>query len=211
MRACARPPSSHWLGTDQLGRDLFFRVMLGARTSLTIAGAAVLMSLVLGLPLGMVSGFYRGRHRQRADAPRRHAAELSGAAAGADDQRHAGPERAERDHRHRGRLHAVSGAHRARRGAAGRADALCRGSARRREPTICGSHPRHVAAQRDAADHRPGDDQSRLRDPCRGGPVVPRPRHPAAAILLGSDDPGVARLSRRRALDRHSCPAPPWR
>jgi ABC-type dipeptide/oligopeptide/nickel transport system permease subunit len=62
MTARLRPPSAlHWLGTDQLGRDLFYRVMLGARTSLSIAGAAVLMSLTLGLPLGMISGFYRGR------------------------------------------------------------------------------------------------------------------------------------------------------
>jgi peptide/nickel transport system permease protein len=62
MTARLSPPSAlHWLGTDQLGRDLFYRVMLGARTSLSIAGAAVLMSLMLGLPLGMVSGFYRGR------------------------------------------------------------------------------------------------------------------------------------------------------
>jgi ABC-type dipeptide/oligopeptide/nickel transport system permease subunit len=61
MTARLHPPSElHWLGTDQLGRDLFYRVMLGARTSLGIAVAAVLMSLVLGLPIGMVSGFYRG-------------------------------------------------------------------------------------------------------------------------------------------------------
>src|SRR6202161_2673575 len=61
MTARLRPPSEvHWLGTDQLGRDLFYRVMLGARTSLGIASAAVLISLVLGLPIGMVSGFYRG-------------------------------------------------------------------------------------------------------------------------------------------------------
>jgi ABC-type dipeptide/oligopeptide/nickel transport system permease subunit len=62
MTARLRPPSAlHWLGTDQLGRDLLYRVMLGARTSLMIAAAAVMMSLVLGLPLGMISGFYRGR------------------------------------------------------------------------------------------------------------------------------------------------------
>jgi ABC-type dipeptide/oligopeptide/nickel transport system permease subunit len=62
MTARLRPPSElHWLGTDQLGRDLLYRVMLGARTSLMIAAAAVAMSLVLGLPLGMISGFYRGR------------------------------------------------------------------------------------------------------------------------------------------------------
>ena len=61
MTARLRPPSAlHWFGTDQLGRDLFYRVMLGARTSLGIAAAAVLMSLVIGLPLGLVSGFYRG-------------------------------------------------------------------------------------------------------------------------------------------------------
>jgi ABC-type dipeptide/oligopeptide/nickel transport system permease subunit len=62
MSARLRPPSAlHWLGTDQLGRDLFYRVMLGAQTSLMIAAAAVAMSLILGLPLGMISGFYRGR------------------------------------------------------------------------------------------------------------------------------------------------------
>ncbi len=54
------PSAQHWLGTDQLGRDLLFRVLLGARTSLSIAVSAVLISLALGLPLGLVSGFYRG-------------------------------------------------------------------------------------------------------------------------------------------------------
>src|ERR1700674_1767770 len=62
MTARLRPPSAlHWLGTDQLGPDLLYRVMLGARTSLSIATAAVLISLILGLPIGMLSGFYRGR------------------------------------------------------------------------------------------------------------------------------------------------------
>ncbi|MDP9095385.1 MAG: ABC transporter permease [Pseudomonadota bacterium] len=56
-----RPPSAaHWLGTDQLGRDLLYRVLLGARTSLTIAVSAVLMSVALGLPLGIVSGYVGG-------------------------------------------------------------------------------------------------------------------------------------------------------
>ena len=54
-----KPPSpEHWLGTDQLGRDLLYRVLLGARTSLTIAGSAVGMSVALGLPLGIVSGYF---------------------------------------------------------------------------------------------------------------------------------------------------------
>ena len=56
-----QPPSAaHWLGTDQLGRDLFYRVLLGARTSLAIAGAAVTISVAIGLPLGIVSGYFRG-------------------------------------------------------------------------------------------------------------------------------------------------------
>ena len=62
MTARLSPPTfRHIFGTDQLGRDLFFRVMLGARTSLEIAVTAVLMSIVLGLPLGMVSGYFGGR------------------------------------------------------------------------------------------------------------------------------------------------------
>ncbi|WP_299842400.1 ABC transporter permease [uncultured Jannaschia sp.] len=61
MLARLAPPSlAHPLGTDQLGRDLMWRVMLGARTSILIAGAAVLMSLVIGLPLGVISGYFGG-------------------------------------------------------------------------------------------------------------------------------------------------------
>ncbi len=62
MRARLAPPDmEHWLGTDQLGRDLFYRVMLGAKTSIGIAASAVLMSLVIGLPLGLISGYFGGR------------------------------------------------------------------------------------------------------------------------------------------------------
>jgi peptide/nickel transport system permease protein len=62
MAARLKPPSlEFWFGTDQLGRDLFFRVLLGAHTSLGIAAAAVGISIVIGLPLGIVSGYVRGR------------------------------------------------------------------------------------------------------------------------------------------------------
>jgi len=58
MRARLSAPTwAHPLGTDQLGRDLMFRVLLGAQTSIFIASAAVLMSIVIGLPLGLVSGY----------------------------------------------------------------------------------------------------------------------------------------------------------
>jgi peptide/nickel transport system permease protein len=61
MRARLDPPSMDYLfGTDQLGRDLFYRVMLGARTSIVIAVTAVAMSVVIGLPLGIISGYYGG-------------------------------------------------------------------------------------------------------------------------------------------------------
>jgi len=56
-----RPPgAAHWLGTDQLGRDLLYRVVLGARTSLSIAVSAVTISIAFGLPLGIVSGYVGG-------------------------------------------------------------------------------------------------------------------------------------------------------
>jgi ABC-type dipeptide/oligopeptide/nickel transport system permease subunit len=62
MTARLSPPTlKHPFGTDQLGRDLFYRVMLGTQTSLMIAGAAVMMSIVIGLPLGMISGYAGGR------------------------------------------------------------------------------------------------------------------------------------------------------
>lgn len=54
------PDAAHVLGTDQLGRDQLVRVLMGARTSLEIAVTAVLISVVLGLPLGMISGYAGG-------------------------------------------------------------------------------------------------------------------------------------------------------
>ena len=62
MSARLQPPSlAYPLGTDQLGRDLLARVMLGAQTSLMIAVLAVGMSIVLGLPLGIICGYFGGR------------------------------------------------------------------------------------------------------------------------------------------------------
>ncbi len=55
------PPSvDHFFGTDQLGRELFYRVLLGASTSLFIAFTAVGLSILLGLPLGILSGYFAG-------------------------------------------------------------------------------------------------------------------------------------------------------
>ncbi|WP_340107328.1 ABC transporter permease [Pikeienuella sp. HZG-20] len=62
MRARLSPPTwAYPLGTDQLGRDLLWRVLLGTKTSILIAVSAVLMSIVVGLPLGLISGYVGGR------------------------------------------------------------------------------------------------------------------------------------------------------
>ena len=54
------PSPTHVLGTDHLGRDILARLAFGARFSLLIGFAAVGLGLVLGVPLGAISGFYGG-------------------------------------------------------------------------------------------------------------------------------------------------------
>ncbi|MCW2976232.1 MAG: nickel transporter permease [Actinomycetia bacterium] len=54
------PTSSHWLGTDDLGRDVWSRLVYGARTDLRVAFLAVLFPFVIGTLVGLVSGFYGG-------------------------------------------------------------------------------------------------------------------------------------------------------
>ena len=51
---------AHWLGTDQLGRDQFLRLLYGGRVSLGIAFAAAALTLVLGMSIGSVAGFFGG-------------------------------------------------------------------------------------------------------------------------------------------------------
>jgi peptide/nickel transport system permease protein len=54
------PSGAHWFGTDQLGRDMFSRVIVGARDILVIAPLATLLGTVLGTALGLAMGFFRG-------------------------------------------------------------------------------------------------------------------------------------------------------
>lgn len=55
------PSAEHWFGTDQLGRDVFSRVLTGARTSLGIGIGGVAIAFLIGVPIGMVAALRQGR------------------------------------------------------------------------------------------------------------------------------------------------------
>jgi peptide/nickel transport system permease protein len=55
-----RPSRASPLGTDQLGRDMLSRVIYGSRVSLAVGVSSVLLALVIGVPLGLIAGFYGG-------------------------------------------------------------------------------------------------------------------------------------------------------
>jgi len=58
----SRPPSfAHWLGTDKLGRDVFSRIVYGARTSIAIGFVAVGLAITLGTAIGTIAGYAGGR------------------------------------------------------------------------------------------------------------------------------------------------------
>jgi peptide/nickel transport system permease protein len=60
MTALAPPSAEHWFGTDRLGRDVFSRVVVGARDILAVAPLATLLGGVLGTLLGLVTGYFKG-------------------------------------------------------------------------------------------------------------------------------------------------------
>lgn len=57
----AGPTGTHWLGTDNLGRDVLVRVAYGARMSLTIGALSIVLALALGVPVGLLAGYAGGR------------------------------------------------------------------------------------------------------------------------------------------------------
>ena len=54
------PSAAHWLGTDELGRDMLSRLMYGARISLAVAVIAQLLILLIGVPVGAAAGYFGG-------------------------------------------------------------------------------------------------------------------------------------------------------
>lgn len=61
LLAAGQPPSrDHWLGTDEVGRDVFSRLVFGARVSLSVGLVAVTIYTLLGTVLGAISGYFGG-------------------------------------------------------------------------------------------------------------------------------------------------------
>ena len=56
----ARPSALHWFGTDELGRDLFSRILMGGRVTLGMVVAVVVLVAPLGLAVGCIAGYYGG-------------------------------------------------------------------------------------------------------------------------------------------------------
>jgi peptide/nickel transport system permease protein len=54
------PSALHWLGTDELGRDLLSRLIWGARTSLLAGCISVMIAILIGVPLGLIAGYWQG-------------------------------------------------------------------------------------------------------------------------------------------------------
>jgi peptide/nickel transport system permease protein len=56
------PPSlSHWFGTDQLGRDILTRIIVGSRTTFYVACGSVIIAFFIGTPLGALAGYFGGK------------------------------------------------------------------------------------------------------------------------------------------------------
>lgn len=60
-RTLARPSAEHWLGTDHLGRDIYARIVHGARVSLIVGAASTVLGSVLGGVAGLLSGYLGGK------------------------------------------------------------------------------------------------------------------------------------------------------
>lgn len=60
LAALQPPNATHWLGTDELGMDIYTRLVFATRINLLIGFTAVFASLMIGVPLGVLIGFYRG-------------------------------------------------------------------------------------------------------------------------------------------------------
>ncbi|MEU1734618.1 ABC transporter permease [Streptosporangium sp. NPDC020145] len=62
LAAQLEPPSAeHWLGRDQFGRDIYTRLIYGTQVSMVIGVSSVLLGMAVGIPVGMIAGYFRGK------------------------------------------------------------------------------------------------------------------------------------------------------
>src|SRR5690349_15549917 len=54
------PNATYWLGTDEFGRDVLSRLLMGTRLSISMGVGATLVSLAIGIPIGLAAGYFRG-------------------------------------------------------------------------------------------------------------------------------------------------------
>ena len=55
------PDSTYWLGTDRMGADIYSRLLFGARITILIAVVATTVAVLIGVPMGLVAGYYNNR------------------------------------------------------------------------------------------------------------------------------------------------------
>lgn len=61
LQSRLQPPSAaHWLGTDELGRDIYSRIVFGSRTTLYIVGLVAIIVVPIGLAVGTIAGYFGG-------------------------------------------------------------------------------------------------------------------------------------------------------
>ena len=179
LHAYAHPSGAHWLGTDELGRDVLTRLIYAGRVDLLIAFFAVLCPFCLGTALGCLAGYYGALRRHRRHAPRRHRGGLPVPRARARARVRARARAALDHHRHHGRRLGLVRAHRARRDPRAEAPRVRARGARGR-PLGRPHHRPPPAAERDHAGDRVLDE-----------------RHRAARCSRSSRSATSARASRR--------------
>ncbi len=125
------------LGTDAIGRDILSRLIHGARLSLLIGIAVVALSIVVGIALGLVAGFFRGVDEIAIMRLMDIILTLPSLLLAIVIVAILGPGPDERDARGRGRRAAALRAHHARRGDLGDVEGLCHRRAQRPAPAAC--------------------------------------------------------------------------
>ena len=205
-----KPPSAaHWFGTDQLGRDIFSRVLVATRLDLSIAFASVILAFMLGALSGVAAGYFGGWTDRVVGRAGRHHHGLSAVRAGHGHRGGAGQRGDQHRDRHRAsstsRSTPVSRAPRPTCGAR-RASSRRRGCRGNGEARMLLGHvlPEHHA-------HHDGADVAHhgLRHPQCRRPLLHRPRRAAAGAGVGHHGRRGRQLHPlRRMVDRAVSPAP---